>query len=171
MKSTLALPNFSARTRWEPMPIITAASSVPVIAAAIWTALMAIVIRAPEIGDAYAILGAGAGSICAIIEARAKGRASWETLGAFIVSAAAGSFGPSVAFGLMKWLQWIPQDLEAVITWQWWAAAGFVMSLNGWLVIHLVNQKILRWISERNRYAVNRPDLYPRRRRRRPPFQ
>lgn len=155
MKTISNLYPYHAETKNTTMPFITAAASVPVIATAVWTGVAAVLVNQPNIGDIWAVLGAGLGAICALIEARANNRTIWETLSVFVGSSAIGSFGPAILYGAMFWIGWISPELESVITWQWWSAAGFFFALNAWLIIHRVNKRILAAIDERCRNAMH----------------
>lgn len=139
MNST-AVPYQQARR--EPMPIITAAVSIPVVATALWSLACWIVIAAAphEGGRILAVLGAGPGSIIALLEARAKGRSLADTARVFLGSGALGMFGPGVAFGVLRyWVKWIPDEALPFITWEFWAMAGMLFSLFGWVLLHKVN--------------------------------
>lgn len=150
MKNTSVLPAHYLPAKRDFMPVITAAASIPVVATFVWTYVLAIVARQPEIGDLYAIVGAGMGSICVLVEARARARSLYETLSAFIGSGAVGSFGPAIVYALLRWKGILSDDFEKIVTWHFWSAAGFVAAMNGWLVIHQVNKRVRKWLDDRS---------------------
>lgn len=119
------------------MPIITAAVSIPVLAAALWALASAIVIGAGDAlhgnGSIYAVLGAGPGSIIVLLEARAKARSLADTARVFLGSGALGMFGPGILFGILRyWWKLIPDEALPFITWEFWAGAGLLFALFGW---------------------------------------
>lgn len=123
--------------RTHPMPLVTAAASIPVIAMVLSTASAAIVIEHPSSDDSYSILGAILASIIVLMEARSKSRPFLPSVANFIGSSAAGSIFPTIGYYILIQWGWInPEKHLWTRTWQAWAAAGFVCGLNGWWLIH-----------------------------------
>jgi hypothetical protein len=123
--------------RTKPMPLVTAAISIPVLAMILSTASAAIVIEQPATADLYPILGAILASVIVLMEARYKNRPFLPSVANFIGSSAAGSFIPAPVYYLLTQWGWIsPEEHLWTRTWQAWAAAGFLFGLNGWFLIH-----------------------------------
>lgn len=121
----------------QPMPLVTAAMSLPVLAMILAVAPAAIVIEQPTASDSYAILGAILVSVIALMEARHKGRPFLPSVANFLGSAFAGSSFPTIAYFILVQWGWIhPEKHLWARTWQAWAAAGFISGLNGWWLIH-----------------------------------
>lgn len=138
------------------MPILTATVTIPVLASIVWTAIVAVIIRQPELSDSYAIAGAGLAAVCALIEARSKARNAWETISVFIISSVVGSCAPSIIFSILHFWGWIPAALEENMSWQWWGAAGFFCAINGWLIMHHLNLAFRRWMTARFEKRIER---------------
>lgn len=122
--------------------LMLALSSVPVMASLIFGGMVGAVVAQPQSADLYAVLGAGLASICVLAEARAKGRSLWEMLSAFIGASAAGSFGPGILHGMLRWKGWLTPESDALLTWQYYAATGFFFAANGWWLIHQFNRRL-----------------------------
>jgi hypothetical protein len=123
--------------RTKPMPLVTAAISIPVLAMILSTASAAIVIEQPTTADTYPILGAILASVVVLMEARYKNRPFLPSVAGFIGSSAAGSFIPAPAYYVLTQMGWIsPEEHLWTRAWQTWAAAGFICGLNGWFLIH-----------------------------------
>jgi hypothetical protein len=130
--STTACP-----PRTQPMPLVTAALSMPVLAMILSTATAAIVIEHPSSDDSYSILGAILASIIVLMEARSKNRPFLPSVANFLGTSAAGSICPTIGYYILVQWGWISPDKHLwTRTWQAWAAAGFVCGLNGWWLIH-----------------------------------
>ena len=123
--------------RTHPMPLVTAAISLPVLAMFLGTASAAIVIEQPTTADSYPILGAILASVIVLMEARYKNRPFLPSVANFLGSSAAGALFPAPAYYVLTQWGWInPNEHLWARTWQAWAAAGFVCGLNGWFLIH-----------------------------------
>lgn len=112
----------------------------------VWTGIIAMMASRPDSGDAWCVAGAGLAAICALIEARGKGRTTAQTISVFIISSVVGSVGPGIFYSFLRWRGWIAPDSDQFILWQSWAGAGFFFGLNAWWVTHLVNRRIRRKI-------------------------
>ena len=144
----------------NPMPLTSAAASLPVLAAVLAdvaafivimaqdaaVSVAALDIEAPSVQDAYAVLGAILASTIALIEARYKGRDFAPAVSNFLACASIGSFAPTIAYHIGLQLGTIGQDTRWVHTWQAWAAAGFVLGMNGWWLIHHATAFIKDWL-------------------------
>lgn len=161
------------------MPVVTAASSITFIAAALWTFASWFVVfatgsAADPGGTLPAVLGAGPGALIALLEARAKGRNLADTVRVFLGSGSLGMFGPGVAlWAIRTFTQWLP-DTALPLPWEVTAAAGFAFAMSGWPLLLKLN----RWFEARTdavlhlaskRYNVEAPfddpGETPRRRR------
>lgn len=118
--------------------------STPALAAICFLPVLAVVVKAPESADVYAVVGAFLVSITALIEARQKGRGTGDTIRVFIGTAAMGSMLPGLLFGLAMWQGWVSPELQGHLTWHFWAFAGFFCGLNGWGIIYKVNRVLNR---------------------------
>jgi len=126
------------------MPIVTAAaSSIPFVASVIWLAVIAVVVQKPDSSDIYSCLGAALASVCALVEARDAVRTWKQTISLFIFSAVIGSIGPSILYGVAKSKGWT-NGVESILTWHFWAGAGFFFGLNGWAIAHGLNRLVRR---------------------------
>lgn len=122
--------------RRKPMPLIAASLTIPVLATALSLPAAALVIDAPRQADMYSVLGAILASLIALIEARYKGRDLRPAMTNFLACAAAGSFAPKLAFlACFQW-GWVSADAPLARAWEAWAAAGFILGMNGWWLIH-----------------------------------
>jgi hypothetical protein len=143
-----------------PMPISSAAASLPVLATVLAdvaafivifcqdsaTSIAAITIDQPSPQDAYAIVGAILASTIALIEARYKGRDFAPAVSNFLACASIGSFAPAIAYHWAASADWIQSTTRWAHTWQAWAAAGFVAGMNGWWLIHHATAVLKDWI-------------------------
>jgi hypothetical protein len=118
------------------MPIIAASLTIPVLATALSIPAAALVIDAPRQADMYSVLGAILASLIALIEARYKGRDFRPAITSFLACAAAGSFAPKPLFLVMLQWGWVSQESPLLRAWEVWAAAGFLLGMNGWWMIH-----------------------------------
>lgn len=119
------------------MPLVSAALSIPVLAAFLSLPAAAIVIEQPTFSDSYAMLGAILASLITLIEGRHRGRPLLPLVANFLGSAAAGTFFPTIAFLFLVQWGWIePAKHVWSRTWHAWSAAGFVCGMNGWWLIH-----------------------------------
>ncbi len=155
-----AIPFHRLPAASNPMPLTSAAASLPVLAAVLAdvaafivimaqdaaVSVAALEIEAPAITDAYAVLGAILASTIALIEARYKGRDFAPAVSNFLACASIGSFAPTIAYHIGLQLGTIGQDTSWVHTWQAWAAAGFVFGMNGWWLIHHATAFIKDWL-------------------------
>jgi hypothetical protein len=131
-----AIPVNHRITRRKPMPLLTASLTIPVIATAFAIPAAALVIEQPRSADMYAVLGAILASLIALIEARYKGRDLGPAMTQFLACAIAGSVAPKLAFlGLLQW-GFVTTENPLVRAWEAWAAAGFMLGMNGWWLIH-----------------------------------
>lgn len=143
-----------------PMPISSAAASLPVLATVLAdvaafivifcqdsaTSIAAITIDQPSPQDAYAIVGAILASTIALIEARYKGRDFAPAVSNFLACASIGSFAPAIAYHWASSAEWIQSTTRWAHTWQAWSAAGFVAGMNGWWLIHHATAVLKDWI-------------------------
>ncbi len=120
----------------KPMPLVSAALTIPVLATAFALPAAALVIEEPRRVDAYAILGAILASLIALIEARYKGKDFRLAMTNFMACAIAGSLAPKMAFLMIVQWGWITAENPLVRAWETWAAAGFMLGMNGWWLIH-----------------------------------
>lgn len=118
------------------MPILTAAITLPVLATALAIPAMTVVIEEPRRADIYAVLGAILASLIALIEARYKARDLGPAVTNFLACAAAGAFAPKLLFLALLQSGWLTAEAPLVRAWEAWAAAGFLLGMNGWWLIH-----------------------------------
>jgi predicted membrane protein len=133
-----AIPVKHRTTRRKPMPLLTAALTIPVIATAFALPATALIIEQPRAVDMYAALGAILASLIALIEARYKGRDFGPAMSNFLACAVAGSLAPKLVYLLLLQWGWITAEAHIVRAWEAWAAAGFMLGMNGWWLIHKV---------------------------------
>lgn len=151
------------------MPILTTLGTVPVLAALIFTGFIAASSAVPQPVDFWAMGGAFAGSLWAIMEGRGKALGIGRTFAMFLVSWCVGVFGPAIAYALARHFGVISDALDARITWHWWAAAGLLWSMKGLLIAKVTIKWGLAWAEKRRCRRCAFPPL--RQGSKRPPHQ
>ena len=131
-----ALPVNHRITRRKPMPLLTAALTIPVIATSFALPAAVLIIEEPRRVDMYSVLGAILASLIALIEARYKGKDFRPAMMNFLACAIAGSVAPKLVFLTMLQWGWVTTENPLVRAWEAWAAAGFLLGMNGWWLIH-----------------------------------
>lgn len=137
----------------EPMTLVAAALSMPILAALFWFASAAVVINRPDTAAIYCILGAGPATICALLKARGKGASVNDQIRIFLGSGVAGVMLPGLLCRLAVWRKYIEPDNDLLTAWEVWAVLGFVLASVGYKFFERFNgfleglayAKLRRW--------------------------
>ncbi len=125
------------------MPIGTSMTMLPVLLAAMSLPAVTIAaVRGPAADDIYAVMGAVIASILAVMEAIQKRRDYFHLVSTFLGSAAIGALVPGPAFHLLSHMGVIKAESTVFTLWQTWAVSGFLLGLNGWWLIHKLNDRL-----------------------------
>jgi H+/Cl- antiporter ClcA len=115
------------------IPIITA-MSLPTVAIA--------AVRGPATDDIFACFGAVIASILAVMDALQKRRDYFHAVSTFLGSSVIGAFLPGILFHAASYAKLITPEAQVWSLWQTWAFCGFVMGMNGWYIIHRLNDRL-----------------------------
>lgn len=94
----------------------------------------------PGTADAFALTGGCAAMVLAVYEARQKNRSVWHLFCVVVATLLAATTVPALAV-----LHAAPEKYS-VLTWHYWAAAGFACGVMGWPVGHAI-QKLGPWLA------------------------
>lgn len=131
------------------MPIGTSLSILPVLLAAMSLPTLTVAaVKGPAADDIYAVLGAVLAAILALMDAVQKRRDYFHAASTFLGSSVIGALAPGPVYHLFGYMQLIKTDAALWTLWQTWAITGFFFGLNGWFIIHKLNDRIREFIDK-----------------------